>query len=310
MGTDQSSKGKAWFGKIYNKLEKILVEVDTFTSQSTLCLNSDDDPSGWESVRSEPEESAEDRSCEQHDGGKSPDDPPSHQKFEEQFEQEDNLSADRDDWGSNLSSVTTLGVDEEPILTDAESQFIKTLISRISSSGDPSVIPQTSVDVLGIEEEECNDDDLLEIPTDASNLNPIATKIPEMPLQDSVANMISFNEVNLDDMCNDKAEDAPLATNALYGMEFQEDPSHVDDNALYAVRVRTKKLRSVKRKILDALTSKRRREKEYEHLPIWFGDADMGSDLVVTGGDSKQVEAMDSKSSQVQESEDSQWELL
>lgn len=25
--------GPAWFGKIYNKLETILVEVDTFTSQ-------------------------------------------------------------------------------------------------------------------------------------------------------------------------------------------------------------------------------------------------------------------------------------
>lgn len=31
MGTE--SKGRAWFGKIYNKLETILVEVDTFTSQ-------------------------------------------------------------------------------------------------------------------------------------------------------------------------------------------------------------------------------------------------------------------------------------
>uniref|UniRef100_A0A1J3HIV2 Uncharacterized protein n=1 Tax=Noccaea caerulescens TaxID=107243 RepID=A0A1J3HIV2_NOCCA len=324
MGTDESSKGRAWFGKIYNKLEKILVEVDTFTSQSTLCLNSDDDPSGWESVRSEPEESAEDRSCEQHNGGvalpscKSPDDPPSHQKFEEQFEQEDGLKenenlypfsfADGDDWDSNLSSITTLGVDEEPILTDVESQFIKTLVSQISSAGDPLVFPQTCVEKMGVVEEECNDD-TLEISTDVSNMNPIATKIPEIPVQDNVASMTSFNEVNLNDVCNGKSEDAQLDSKALSAMEFQQDPSHVDDNALYAVRVRTKKLRSFKRKILDALTSKRRREKEYEHLPIWFGDADMGSDLV-TGGDSKQVEAMDSKSSQVQESQDSQWELL
>uniref|UniRef100_A0A1J3DYL7 Uncharacterized protein n=1 Tax=Noccaea caerulescens TaxID=107243 RepID=A0A1J3DYL7_NOCCA len=311
MGTDESSKGRAWFGKIYNKLEKILVEVDTFTSQSTLCLNSDDDPSGWESVTSEPEEAAEDPSCEKHDGGvaspscESPDDPPSHQKFEEQFEQEDGLKenenlypfsfADGDDWDSNLSSIT------EPILTDVESQFIKTVVSQISSAGDPLVFPQTSVEKMGVVEEECNDD-TLEISTDVSNMNPIATKIPEIPVQDNVASVTSFNEVNLNDVCNGKSE-------ALSAMEFQQDPSHVDDNALYAVRVRTKKLRSFKRKILDALTSKRRREKEYEHLPIWFGDADMASDLV-TGGDSKQVEAMDSKSSQVQESQDSQWELL
>lgn len=27
------SKGRAWFSKIYNKLETLLVEVDSFTSQ-------------------------------------------------------------------------------------------------------------------------------------------------------------------------------------------------------------------------------------------------------------------------------------
>jgi len=27
------SKGRAWFSKIYNKLENLLVEVDSFTSQ-------------------------------------------------------------------------------------------------------------------------------------------------------------------------------------------------------------------------------------------------------------------------------------
>lgn len=56
------------------------------------------------------------------------------------------------------------------------------------------------------------------------------------------------------------------------------------------------------RKILDALATKRIREKEYEQLAIWFGDANMGSDLV--------KEDKNSKSSQVLESEDSQWELL
>lgn len=59
---------------------------------------------------------------------------------------------------------------------------------------------------------------------------------------------------------------------------------------------------------MDALTTKRIREKEYEQLAIWFGDADMGSDLV--SGDSEHEEAIDSKSSQVHESADSQWELL
>lgn len=55
--------------------------------------------------------------------------------------------------------------------------------------------------------------------------------------------MILFSPaVNLNDVCNGKSEDAQL--DSL--MANQEDPSHVDDNALYAVRVRTKKLRSFK----------------------------------------------------------------
>jgi len=95
----------------------------------------------------------------------------------------------------------------------------------------------------------------------------------------------------------------------LCGMESREDPLYVEDSELYAIHLRTKKLRSFKRKVLDVLTSKRRREKEYEQLPIWYGDAGMGSDLA-TKEESQQVEATDSKSSLLLESEDSQWELL
>ena len=42
--------------------------------------------------------------------------------------------------------------------------------------------------------------------------------------------------------------DAPLDTKALSGITFQEeeDPGCVDDNELYALHFRTKKLRSVK----------------------------------------------------------------
>lgn len=39
---------------------------------------------------------------------------------------------------------------------------------------------------------------------------------------------------------------APLDTNALNGMESREDPSHVDESVLYAMHLRTKKLRSFK----------------------------------------------------------------
>lgn len=145
--------GPAWFGKIYNKLETILVEVDTFTSQvtalfllsdpfpfvamkmmlestnewfvflcfgqSTLCLNSSD-PSGWESVRVDPDEYSEDPSSDlqQHRDRlglprcDSPSDPPSHQNFdvsgyvgvEEQQVEEDILKEDLSSSSSSSSS--------------------------------------------------------------------------------------------------------------------------------------------------------------------------------------------------------------
>ncbi|CAE5963967.1 unnamed protein product [Arabidopsis arenosa] len=245
---------------------------------------------------------------------------------------------------ANLIPATTLG-DEEPIITDDESWITNRLTSQKSSAGNSLVFSgEESVevkvkscrDVVSTEPQstqslgtvvECNDD---------SSLNPLATKVPDTPVQDNVVNMRSSNADNSDDVINGKSDVTPLDSSALYGIEFQKDPSYVDDSVLYVVRariiaelcgmesredpyvedsvlyaihLRTEKLRSFKRKILDALTSKRRREKEYEQLPIWFGDADMGSDLA-TKEDSKQVEAIDSKSSQLLESEDSQWELL
>lgn len=51
---------------------------------------------------------------------------------------------------------------------------------------------------------------------------------------------------NLDDVINSKSDVSPLDTKALHGMAFREDLSFVDDNSLYAVRLRTKKLRSFK----------------------------------------------------------------
>ncbi|CAA0332339.1 unnamed protein product [Arabidopsis thaliana] len=157
-----------------------------------------------------------------------------------------------------------------------------------------------------------------------SSLNPLVTKVPD-------ENMRSSNADNPDDVINNcKSDVTPLDTKdiafqkepsyvndtvrvrimaELCGMESREDPLYVEDSELYAIHLRTKKLRSFKRKVLDVLTSKRRREKEYEQLPIWYGDAEMGSDLA-TKEESQQVEATDSKSSLLLESEDSQWELL
>ncbi|KAH0938426.1 hypothetical protein HID58_005887, partial [Brassica napus] len=283
--------GPTWFGKIYNKLETILVEVDTFTSQSTLCLNSSD-PSGWESVRGEPDDRLTSPSCE-----RSPSDPPSHQNFdvlgnvsvEEQVEEdimkEDLSVSSSSSDGGTLSRISLIQEYCVGNLTSVP-QITNTSTPQRSSSGE-EVRVESFRDFVSTA--------TLEI----SNLNPIDIKFPDAPAE---ANMRSSNE---DDVMNGKP-DAPLDTKALSGITFQEeDPGCVDDNELYALHFRTKKLRSVKRKILDALTTKRIREKEYEQLAIWFGDADMGSDLV-----SDDSEAIDSKSSQVHESEESQWELL
>ncbi|XP_010428219.1 PREDICTED: uncharacterized protein LOC104712921 isoform X2 [Camelina sativa] len=261
---------------------------------------------------------------------------------------------------ANLTSTTTLADEEQPIITNDESRITNTFTPHpgnlsVSSCGKSveevgdvscrdfgsteSQSTQSSMKSFGTEVK-CNDDPVLPAlgiftDNDSSTNDPLSTKIADVPVQDNVANMRSSNA----DVMNEKSDVAPLDINALYHIDFREDSSYVDNNAmrvktispldtnalnsmqsredplyvddsvLYAMHLRTKKLRSFKRKILDALTSKRRREKEYEQLAIWFGDAEMGSDLA-TGEDSKQVKAMDSKSSQLLESEDSQWELL
>ncbi|CAN8235168.1 unnamed protein product [Cochlearia groenlandica] len=351
------TKGRAWFCKFYNKLETILGEVDSYTSQSALCLESSDSIR-WESVRDGVSENPS--GLEQHRNRlalpsfDSPFDPPLHQNFdvsghvrvEEQVGDngvnENHLSASSLPGGEifsggtlhyeycdgNLSSARSCGDDEESVITVEES-----LISQKLSNGDSSSFPgKESVEEVGLDTligfvstqspstrssvssletvVICNDGPViaaLEIPMVGSNLNQSDAKIPNASVQDNEG-CFCISLGNLDVEINGKSEFAHLDAKALFSIAFREDPSYVDENALYAMRVRTKKLRSFKRKILDALTSKRRREKEYEHLAIWFGDADMGSDLATE--DSKHVEATDSKSSQVPETKASQWELL
>lgn len=62
---------------------------------------------------------------------------------------------------------------------------------------------------------------------------------------------------------------------------------------------------------MDALTSKRRREKEYEQLAIWFGDAEMGCDAMnAKKNETSSVNTKSSESNVPFASEDSEWELL
>lgn len=66
-------------------------------------------------------------------------------------------------------------------------------------------------------------------------------------------NIFFFFLISIDDVINGKP-DAPLDTKALSGITFQEDhPGCVDDNELYALHFRTKKLRSVKVPLLFSL---------------------------------------------------------
>ncbi|KAL0697850.1 hypothetical protein Bca4012_053972 [Brassica carinata] len=238
------SKGRGWYGKIYRKLETILVEVDSLAAQGKVSLSSSDPP-GLDSVRD--------------------DDKADHCLRTEQ--------------GDCNQKATT---------------------SRNN--------PKSS--------QACNDDDAFVSPSGNSNLIPLATETQAAPSGlDKVANMRSFSSnsmmVNQDEFFIEDFDEAPLDTIDLYDMTFREDPSDFDDNLLYAARDRSRQHRSFKVKIMDALTSKRRREKEYEQLAIWFGDAQMGCDVMNTK--KHETSSLNPKSSESNEplaSEDSEWELL
>ncbi|XP_022753347.1 uncharacterized protein LOC111301720 isoform X3 [Durio zibethinus] len=86
----------------------------------------------------------------------------------------------------------------------------------------------------------------------------------------------------------------------------------VDTTALYAVSRIMKKHRSYKKRIQDALTSKKRLAKEYKQLAIWFGDADMESnnDNLQTLRPSSSSTTLECKNLQTELICDSEWELL
>ncbi|KAG2257063.1 hypothetical protein Bca4012_094227 [Brassica carinata] len=235
------SKGRAWYGKIYRKLETILVEVDSLAAQGKVSSSSSDPPG----LDDEPEKLKEDH----------------------------RLRTEQDDCDQK---ATTSGCRKDP----KSSQV-------------------------------CNDDDAFVFPpgncTGDSNL--------AAPAHDKVTNMKSFSSnsmmVNQDEFFIEDFDEAPLDTIDLYDMTFREDPSDFDDNLLYATRDRSRQLRSFKGKIMDALTSKRRREKEYEQLAIWFGDAEMGCDAM--NAKKNETSSLNTKSSESNvpfASEDSEWELL
>ncbi|KFK42315.1 hypothetical protein AALP_AA2G240000, partial [Arabis alpina] len=264
------------------------------------------DPPGLDSVRDQLEKLAEDHCSGTFDTEQRNKGLPL-QKCKSPFDVLQNVRLEGDSFKEKLSDST---------LTD-EKKLSNSLCREepISSQASQSThrSPESIMTAIA-----CNDDTFVSpsrISTGNPNLIQLATEIQAVPVQDKVANMESFccnsMQVNQDEFFIEEFDDATLDTIDLYDMTFREDPSDFDDNLLYAARVRTRQLRSFKRKIMDALTSKRRREKEYEQLAIWFGDADMGCDLINTKQHART--SLDSKSSHSNvpfATEDSEWELL
>lgn len=244
------TKGRGWYGKIYRKLETILVEVDSLAAQGSKVSLSSSDPPGLDSIRDdEPDKLQQDRCL-------------------------------RTEQGDCNQKATTSLCPNNPKSSQA-----------------------------------CNDDDAFVSPSGNPNLIPLATETQAAPGLDKVANMRSFSSnsmmVNQDEFFIEDFDEAPLDTIDLYDMTFREDPSDFDDNLLYAARDRSRQHRSFKGKIMDALTSKRRREKEYEQLAIWFGDAEMGCDVMNTNKhETSSLKPKSSESNVPFASEDSEWELL
>ncbi|KAK2638861.1 hypothetical protein Ddye_026656 [Dipteronia dyeriana] len=86
----------------------------------------------------------------------------------------------------------------------------------------------------------------------------------------------------------------------------------VGNSALYVVSYGTQKCKSLKKRIQDAFTSRRRLTKEYEQLAIWFGDVDMGSsqDRLQSHMSPTTSSTLDTNNLNSDQACDSEWELL
>ncbi|KAJ0247883.1 Transmembrane protein [Hirschfeldia incana] len=67
-GMNTDSKGRGWYGKIYRKLETILVEVDSLAAQGKVSLSSSDSP-GLDSLRDDEQEKLKEDHCSRAEQG-------------------------------------------------------------------------------------------------------------------------------------------------------------------------------------------------------------------------------------------------
>ncbi|KAH1063588.1 hypothetical protein J1N35_028575 [Gossypium stocksii] len=124
---------------------------------------------------------------------------------------------------------------------------------------------------------------------------------------------LSSSNIGPIDDSTDDINISSMETIELYDEVKLEDSCHIPDvTALNAVSHIMNKHKSYKKRIKDALTSKKRLVKEYEQLAIWFGDADMGSDHnhFQTPRTSSSATTSKSKNTQTELVCDSDWELL
>lgn len=112
----------------------------------------------------------------------------------------------------------------------------------------------------------------------------------------------SFSDIGLSDESSCDFSHSGMETIDLHDkVKLEESCVIVDDSVLHAISCRTRKLRSYKKRIQDAFTSKKRLTKEYEQLAIWFGDTDINS---------SQETLSNMKNLQIHDASDSEWELL
>ncbi|KAG6736026.1 hypothetical protein POTOM_061281 [Populus tomentosa] len=134
-------------------------------------------------------------------------------------------------------------------------------------------------------------------------------KAAEMGLaaSNSVLSLVSIgcsDDSAVDDLTESKMENIDLSDN----VKLEESCVIVDDNLLYEVARRNRKLRSYKKKIQDAFFAKKRLTKEYEQLAIWFGDLD-DHDTMQRESSSSTTITLD-PDPQTNSTQDSEWELL
>ncbi|XP_016648541.1 PREDICTED: uncharacterized protein LOC103326075 isoform X2 [Prunus mume] len=124
----------------------------------------------------------------------------------------------------------------------------------------------------------------------------------QVQICESVDALNSFSDIGLSDESSCDFSHSSMETIDLHDkVMLEESCVIVDDSVLHAISCRTRKLRSYKKRIQDAFTSKKRLTKEYEQLAIWFGDTDINS---------SQETLSNMKNLQTHDACDSEWELL